>query len=81
MELYANGVQMFFQVGRSEDDLREDRRRAARQLGLFTLERECRTVQVGVRKLKAWRVPGEPEFYEHARIVARLAEEFSHVVV
>jgi hypothetical protein len=70
---------MFLGVARSVDDLREDRRRAARQLGLFRLERESPSVKVGGRVLKAWRVPGTPEFEEHARIVVRLAEEFAKI--
>jgi len=79
MARYENGVQMFFGVARTPEDLREDRRRAARQLGLFVLERNSPSVMVGKRRLKAWRVPGTAEFLEHARIVAKLAEEFAHV--
>jgi len=78
MERYANGVQSFLPTTRSADELREDRRRMARQLGLFRLERNSRTVTVGNRQFKAWRVPGTPEFAEHARIVAHIADEFSH---
>jgi hypothetical protein len=74
-----NGVQMFLGVTRTPDELSEDRRRAARQMGLFRFERECRVVVVGKRKFKAWRVPGTAEFQEHARIVAKLVEEFSRV--
>ena len=79
IERYRNGVQTFLGIARSVEELRLDRRRAARQLGLFKCERECRTVLVGKRLVKAWRVAGTPEFVEHARIVARLAEEFSKV--
>ena len=79
MERYANGVQMFLGVARSPEELREDRRRAARQLGLFELERKSPSVMVGKRRLKAWRVPGTSEYFEHARIVARLAEEFARI--
>lgn len=79
MERYANGVQMFVAVARSAEDLRLDRRRAARQLGLFELERKSPSVMVGKRLVKAWRVPGTLEFAEHARIVARLAEEFAKI--
>jgi len=61
----------------TNEDLRNERRRAARQLGLFTFERNCRSVLVGKRRLKAWRVRGTPEFDEHARIIAQLSEEFS----
>jgi hypothetical protein len=74
---YTNGVQIFLPTSRSADELREDRRRMARQIGLPALERNSRTVTVGNRRLKAWRVPGTPEFAEHARMVARMAEEFS----
>jgi len=77
MERYANGVQTFLPCARTAEELREDRRRAARQLGLPRMERECRTVVVGGRRVKAWRVAGTPEFQEHARMVARLATEFS----
>lgn len=75
---YANGVQMFLPTTRTADDLAADRRRAARQLGLFAFERACPTQLVGKRRLKNWRIPGTPEFSEHARLVARLAAEFSH---
>lgn len=74
---YANGVQTFLPVVRTDEERREDRNRAARQIGLVQLERDCRSVMVGRRRLKAWRVPGEPEFTLHAEMVARLAEEFS----
>jgi hypothetical protein len=77
MVRYGNGVQMFIGVVRTVDELRMDWRRAARQLGLFRCERESRSVMVQARRIKAWRVPGTPEFNVHARIVARLAEEFS----
>jgi len=77
MGSYANGVQTWMFSVRTNEERRGDRRRAARQLGLFKLERECRRVKVGKRNVKAWRVCGTPEFVEHARIVARLAEEFS----
>jgi len=76
---YGNGVQTFLPVARTVSELRADRRRAARQMGLFKLERESPSVQVGNRRLKAWRVPGTAQFVEHARIVARLAEEFAGV--
>jgi hypothetical protein len=78
-EPYAGGVQAFLPCTRSAEELSEDRRRAARQLGLFRLERESGTVLVGKRRVKAWRVAGTAEWREHARIVARLAEEFSGV--
>ena len=74
---YVNGVQTFLLIARTAKESLGDRRRAARQLGLFRMERESRCVEVGKRKVKAWRVPGTPEYLEHARIVARLAEEFS----
>lgn len=74
---YANGVQTFLPIVRTDEERREDRNRAARQIGLVRMERECRSVVVGNRRVKAWRVPGEPEFGEHAEMVARLAEEFS----
>jgi hypothetical protein len=70
-------VQTFLPVVRTDEERREDWRRAARQIGLIQLERECRSVMVGRRRLKAWRVPGEPECTLHAEMVARLAEEFS----
>jgi hypothetical protein len=41
------------------------------------MEREGRSVLVGKRRVKAWRVAGEPEFNEHARKVALMAEIFS----
>lgn len=77
MKRYANGVQTFLAHVRTDEERRADRNRAARQIGLKRFERECRSVMVGARRLKAWRVSGEPEFAEHAAMVARLAEEFS----
>lgn len=75
---YATGVQMFIPTTRTPDELRADRRRAARQLGLFKLERDSPTLLVGNRRVKSWRIPGTPEFSEHARLVAHLAALFSH---
>jgi len=77
MGSYANGVQMWMFGAGTNEEVRADRRRVARQLGLFKFERECRTVKVGKRDVKAWRICGTPEFVEHAQVVARLAEEFS----
>jgi len=75
-ERYANGVQTLFGVVMSEEDRRQERRKMCRQIGLFRFERECRSVVVGKRRLKAWRVPGEVEFKQHAEMVARVAAEF-----
>jgi hypothetical protein len=80
MPQYQHGVQTFLPLTRTPNELAADRRRAARQLGLFRLERESPLVVVGKRKFKAWRVPGTPQFKEHARIVAMLAHDFSHAV-
>jgi hypothetical protein len=61
------------------DELREERRRLYREQGIVKMERECRSVLVGNRRLKAWRVPGTAEFEEHAKAVARVAEVFSRL--
>ena len=79
MGSFRNEVQTWMFGARTDEQRRGDRRRAAGQLGLLKLERECRTVKVGKRDVKAWRVCGTAEFVEHAQIVSRLAEEFSKV--
>jgi hypothetical protein len=61
----------------TDEDRRMERRRAYREIGLFKLEREGRSVLVGRRRVKAWRCAGTPEFHEHARLVAVVAEAFS----
>lgn len=76
---YECGVQQVIPLCCRAEELRAEQRRAARQVGLYALERNCRSVQVGGRRLKAWRVPGTAEYTEHAAMVARLAEEFSGV--
>lgn len=72
-----DGVQMWIPGGLTEQDRRMERRRVWREVGLMKMEREGRSVLVGARRLKAWRVPGTPEFHEHARLVAMVADAFS----
>jgi len=71
------GVQGLIAGVLSADDLREERRRVWREVGLTRMEREGRSMVVGKRRVKAWRVAGTPEFVEHARVVAMVAEVFS----
>lgn len=72
-----DGVQMLIPGGLDADALRAERRRVFRELGIAQLERECASVLVGNRRVKAWRVPGTLEYREHARLVALMAEVFS----
>jgi len=74
----CDGVQTLISYALRPDDLRAERRRAASEIGLFKLERESPSVMVGNRRVKAWRVAGTPEYLEHARLVALLAEAFSN---
>jgi hypothetical protein len=64
----------------SGGELREERRRVWREIGLTQMEREGRSMLVGKRRVKCWRVAGTPEFVEHARLVACVAEALSGVV-
>jgi len=73
----SDGVQSLIPGALTPDELREERRRVWRDMGLTKMEREGRSVMAGARRLKAWRVPGTPEFEEHARKVAKVAEVFS----
>ena len=73
----SDGVQSLLPGHLDADALREERRRVFRELGIAQMEREGRSVVVGKRRVKAWRVAGEPEFNEHARKVALMAEIFS----
>jgi hypothetical protein len=73
----ADGVQMIVPGALNAEGMRIERRRAYSEIGLTAMERECRSVMVGKRRLKAWRVPGTPEFSEHARLVGLVAEAFS----
>jgi len=73
----SNGVQMWIPGALTPDEARAERRRVWREVGLGKLERECRTVVVGGRRVRAWRVAGTPEFEEHARLVAAVADAFS----
>jgi hypothetical protein len=73
----SDGVQGLIPGALAPGELREERRRVCRELGLTKIEREGRSILVGKRRVKAWRVRGEPEFVEHARLVALVAEVFS----
>jgi hypothetical protein len=70
-------VQTLIPGALTPDELREERRRAYREMGITKMEREGRSVMVGAKRLKAWRCPGTVEFAEHARLVALVAEAFS----
>jgi hypothetical protein len=59
---------------------REERRRVWREIGLTKMERDGRSVLLGKKRVKAWRVPGTSEFVEHARLVACVAEVFSRQI-
>lgn len=72
-----DGVQMLIPGGFDAEALREERRRVFRDLGIARMERECRSVLVGKRRVKAWRVRGTPEFADHAVLVALMAEVFT----
>lgn len=73
----SDGVQMLIRGALRPDELREERRRVYRELGIVKMERDGRSVLVGKKRVKAWRSPGTPEFQEHARLVALAAEAFS----
>jgi hypothetical protein len=73
----CDGVKTLIPGALTPEELRAERRRCASEIGLLRMEREGRSVLVGNRRVKAWRVSGEPEFYAHARLVALLAEAFS----
>ena len=73
----ADGVQMLIPGALNAEELRLERRRAYSEMGITKMEREGRSVMVGKRRVKAWRSPGTPEFAEHARLVALVAEAFS----
>jgi hypothetical protein len=75
------GVQALIPGALTQDELRDERRRVCREIGLTQMEREGRSMLVGRRRVKAWRVPGEPEYLEHARLVALCAEIFSGELV
>jgi hypothetical protein len=72
-----DGVQMLIPGALAPAESREERRRAYRELGILKMEREGRTVLEGKKRVKAWRSPGTPEYAEHARLVALVAEAFS----
>lgn len=76
----SDGVQMVVPGVLTPDELREERRREYRAMGIVRMERAGRSVLVGKRRVKAWRVAGTPEFTEHARLVACCAEAFSREV-
>ena len=67
------GVQGLIPGALTPDELRAERRRVWREIGLTRMEREGRSVLVGKRRVKAWRVAGTPEFAEHAQKVALVA--------
>jgi hypothetical protein len=73
----GDGVQSLLPGALTPDELREERRRVYRELGIVKMEREGRSVLVAGRRVKAWRVAGTLEFVEHARLVALAAEVFS----
>lgn len=73
----VDGVQMLIPGALSPEETSVERRMVAAELGIPRLERQCRSVRVGNRKVKAWRVKGEPEFEEHARLVGLMAGVFS----
>jgi len=73
------GVQMLVPGALSPDELREERRLVCREIGLTKMEREGPSMLVGRRRVKCWRVRGTPEFAEHARLVACVAEVFSRL--
>jgi hypothetical protein len=76
-EMRSNGVQFLIPGTFPAEALREERRRVWRELGLTKMEREGRSILVGKRRVKAWRIAGTPEFAEHARKVAQVCEAFS----
>jgi hypothetical protein len=73
----CDGVQGLIPGVLTPDELREERRRVWREIGLTQMEREGRSVLVGKRRVKAWRVAGTAEFAEHARKVAQVCATFS----
>jgi hypothetical protein len=73
----SEGVQMLIPGALNDEEMRIERRRAYAEMGIARMEREGRSVLVGKRRLKAWRVPGTPEFTQHARLVAWVAAVFS----
>lgn len=75
--MVCDGVQTMIPGSLTSEELRAERRRCASEIGLMRLERESRSVLCGKRRVKAWRVKGEPEFEEHARLVKMLAAAFS----
>lgn len=73
----CDGVQTLIPGALTPEELRAERRRCASEIGLLRLERDSPSVLCGRRRVKAWRVAGTPQFVEHARLVALLAEAFS----
>lgn len=72
-----DGVQSLIAGCLDADVARAERRRVFRELGIAKMEREGRSVLVGKRRVKAFRVEGEPEFFEHARKIALMMEVFA----
>ena len=70
-------IQMLIPGALTRAELHAERQRVWKGLGLARMEREGRSVLVGKRRIKAWRVQGTPEYDEHARLVAMMAEVFS----
>ena len=70
-------IQMLIPGALTRAERHAERQRVWKELGLAKMEREGRSVLVGKRRIKAWRVSGTPEFAEHARLVAKMAEVFS----
>lgn len=77
----CDGVQTLIPGALTPEELSAERRRCASEIGLLRLERDSPSVLCGRRRVKAWRVSGTPEFTEHARLVALLAEAFSKAPV
>jgi len=73
----GDGVQMVIPGALSAEELRIERKRTYSEMGITAMERDGRSVMVGKRRVKAWRVAGTPEFARHAELVAKVAEVFS----